>query len=90
MNIDKNILADVLDNMPINQRREWLIKILMAQHGTTFDAIAKKHRVSKWYLCGSLYGKFQWNEKVNNAFENHFDIDLTAMMSDEEKERLGR
>ena len=44
MNIDKNILAVTIDGMTIPQRREWLIKILMAQHGTTFDAIAKKKR----------------------------------------------
>jgi hypothetical protein len=90
MNIDKDILSLVLDNMPINQRREWLIKILMARHGTTFEAIAKKHRISKWYLCGSLSGRFYWNTKVNNALENHFNIDLSGVMTEEERKKLGR
>lgn len=90
MNIDIKILVSVLEEMTIPQRREWFIKMLMAKHGVTFEAIAKRHRLNKWYINGSLIGKFPMGSKVVNALEKQFGIDLGPFMTGEEKKKLGR
>ena len=90
MNTDMDILNDILRGMAIPQRREWLVKMLMAKHGITFEAIAKRHRLNKWYINGSLIGKFPMGSRVVKAIESQFGIDLGPFMTKEEKKRMGR
>ena len=90
MNTDMDILNAILRGMTIPQRREWLVKMLMAKHGITFEAIAKRHRLNKWYINGSLIGKFPMGSKVVNAIESQLGIDLGPFMTKEEKKRIGR
>ena len=90
MNIDIKILVSVLEAMTIPQRREWFIKMLMAKNGATFESIAKRHRLNKWYINGTIIGTFPLNKKVVNALEKEFNIDLGPFMTGEEKKKLGR
>lgn len=81
MNIDTKILTDILNQFTPVQRREWLIKMLMAKHGQTFRSIAARHRLNHWYLNGMVIGRFPFNKKCVAALEKEFGIKmpLTAL-----------
>lgn len=90
VNMDRNALAEILDGMPLEQRREWLIKILMSKHGKTFAGIAARHRLSTYGLAGAVGGTFPWYDRVVNALEKEFDIDLTPFLNEKELEKNKR
>lgn len=86
---DLTILNKILDNMPLTQRREWLIKILMARERFTFQEIASKNRMTVQYLAGAVSGLFPWRRRIVEALEQAFKVELTAWLMEEEARKLG-
>lgn len=86
MNIDTKILTDILNQFAPVQRREWLIKMLMAKHRQTFRGIAARHRLNHWYLNGMVIGRYPFNEKAVRALEMEFDINLP--LTDQERKKI--
>ena len=89
-NFDTNIIASVLDGMKVEQRREWMVKILMAERGLTFDGIAKRHRITKEGLCAPIRGERTWTPRIVAILEKEFGIDFTPFLNEKETKKMGR
>lgn len=85
--MDLVILSGILEAMTPVQRREWFILIKMAEKKKTFHEMAKRHRMSNWYLSASVHGKYPMSAKVVKTLEGELDVDMAPFLSPAEMSR---
>ena len=83
-NMDLRVLSEILEGMTPIQRREWFVKIKMAEMGKTFHEIAKKHRISVWFLSAVVRGKYPMSARACEVLEGDLKIDLRPFMGHHE------
>ncbi|MFH2033353.1 MAG: hypothetical protein ABIJ26_01435 [Candidatus Margulisiibacteriota bacterium] len=87
-NLDRRILATVIEAMTPEQVREWFIKMKMAEHRQNYTDIAKRHRLSKWYLSGAVHGKYGFTPRTVHALEADLSINLRPFLNGAELLKL--
>lgn len=75
-NMAKQVWADTFERFTPKQRTESFILIKMAEHGQTFHAIAKRHKIGAYYLGLMAHGDRPMTERAVRAFEMSLSIDL--------------
>lgn len=85
--MDMAILSGILDGMTPMQRREWFILIKIAEKKKTFHEMARRHRMSNWYLSASVHGKYPMSAKVVKTLEDELNVDMTPFLNAAEMKR---
>jgi hypothetical protein len=89
-NRDIKIVAEVLENMQPEQRREWFIKIKMAERLQTFASIANHHKFSTWLLAAAVNGNAPWSPRIIKALQADLKLDLAPFLTEREAAKLAR
>jgi len=84
------ILAQTIEALTPQQRREWFVKIKLAEHGKNFTDIATKHRLGHGYLASAVSGKYGWSRKIVRALEADLKIDLSPYLTLEEGQKISQ
>ena len=85
--MDLTILSSMLEGMTPEQRREWFILIKMSEKKKTFHDMARRHRMSNWYLSASVHGKYPMSAKVVKTLEDELNVDMAPFLSPVEMAR---
>lgn len=75
------IMTRLVEGMPIPEQRQVFIMVWMVRRKKTFREIARKHRISAWYLSGAVAGRFPWSKKHIAALEAELDVDLSEFIT---------
>lgn len=86
--VDPQTWVTVFEQMTPAQRRWAFISAKMAEHHQTFAAIAKRHRVTAWYLGAAAQGKAPLSPKAVKALEDSLSIDLSPFLSPVEARKV--
>ena len=91
-NYDSEILCKILDGMSLDQRREWIVKMLLASIGKDSAQVARKHRITPAAISAALKGKnnMTWTPRIVKALEAETEQDLTFLLTDKELKKIGR
>jgi hypothetical protein len=87
---DLQVISEVLEGMTPSQRREWFVKIKMAEHQKTYRDIATRHRFSAWLLASAVNGQATWTPRIVNALQSDLAVDLTPFLTEREAAKLAR
>ena len=85
--MDLTILSGILEGMTPEQRREWFILIKMSEKKKTFHDMARRHRMSNWYLSASVHGKYPMSAKVVKTLEDELGVDMRPFLNPAEATR---
>ena len=85
--MDLLLLSNILEGMTPQQRREWFVLIKMAEKKKTFHDMAKRHRMSNWYLSASIHGKYPMSGKVVKTLEDELGVDMRPFLNPVEMAR---
>lgn len=72
------------------QRRWAFIAAKMAEHKQTFTSMAKRHRLTAWYLGACAQGKYNMAPSAIKALEADLKIDLSPFLSPAEARKAQR
>lgn len=81
--VDKAVWFRVFEDMTPVQRRWAFVSVKMAERHKTFKDMAKRHRMTAWYMsecCQGLNDR-SLTPKIKKALESELDVDLTPFMS---------
>lgn len=67
------------------QRREAYITMLLILRNTTYKAIAKRHRISSWYVSACARGSYGMTPRVQKLLEKDLQCDLSLFLLEEER-----
>lgn len=87
INMDLAVLSEILEGMRPEQRREWFILIKMSEKKKTFHDMARRHRMSNWYLSASVHGKYPMSAKVVKTLEDELGVDMAPFLNLKETSR---
>jgi hypothetical protein len=79
-NVAKKIWAETFERFTPKQRLEAFILVKMAEHGQTFHAIAKRHKMGAYYLGLMVHGDRPMTEQAIHALESDLRIDLKPFL----------
>lgn len=79
--MDLVILSGILEGMTPEQRREWFVLIKMSEKKKTFHDMARRHRMSNWYLSASVHGKYPMSAKVVKTLEDELGVDMVPFLT---------
>lgn len=69
-------LNEIVRELPLRHARRVLIEIRMVQMCQTYRQIAKRHRMSAWYLSGAVRGILPIAQKHIDALEADLSVVL--------------
>ena len=88
--VDPEAWMRAFEGMTPRLRRWAFIAAKMAEHKQTFTGMAKRHRMTGWYLGACAQGKGNLTPKAVKALEADLKICLLPFLSPEELRKLGR
>lgn len=72
------------------QRRWAFIAAKMSEHKQTFTSMAKRHRLTGWYLGACAQGKYNMAPSAVKALEADLHVDLSPFLSPVELRKCQR
>lgn len=84
MKTDK-IIYTLAGELTPQQRMTAYIEMVMRLKGVTAAAVAKKHRLSRYYVSASITGKKKMGARVQCALEEDLGIELDEFVVEIEK-----
>jgi len=80
--VDRQTWVQVFERFSPKERRWAFLAVKMAEHQQTFRGMAKRHKLSPWYLGACAQGKdgYSMTPKVAKALEKSLNIDLAPFL----------
>jgi len=90
--VDRETWIRVFEEMDPKTRRWAFIAAKMAEKKKNFSEMAKRHRMSTWYMAAAAQGKKGYNmtKRIVDALEADLGIDLGPFLSPEEVRKINR
>ena len=90
-NQDIKILKAILKGMKPYQRREWFVKIKMADRGVYFPELAAQIKTQPWYMSAMVCGGYMLHDRWINSRMNPRAVDaIQEALSVDLKPFLGK
>lgn len=86
--VDPRAWVTAFESMTPKQRRWAFIAAKMAEHKQTFSGMAKRHRMTGWYLGACAQGKGNLTPKAVKALEASLNVCLAPFLSPEEARKM--
>lgn len=80
----------IFEKMTPRQRRWAFIAVKMAEKPTNFTDIAKRHRLSGWFVGACARGKRRMTARCCAALAADLGIDLEPFLTPDELHKIGR
>lgn len=80
-------IVEMVESMPLIQRRGWLVSMLMEKRGITAADVARKHGFSRWHIAGAVGGRHGWSRRVVMALEAELGVELSQFRTPNEISR---
>lgn len=77
-NIDPDAWAEVFRHLTPELRRWAIIAAKMAEHRKTFEDIARRHQLTRWYIGEMAHGTRPMSGRIRRAFELELQVSLTG------------
>lgn len=76
----EQLMQDAFCCLTDAERREIYLLALMINMKTSYRAIAKRHRMSPWFVSACARGKFRMTDRIRKAFEEDLRCDLSQFL----------
>jgi len=73
---------ELIKGLTAQQRLEAYIGAAMIREGETGASVAKRHRITRYYVTASITGKRPMRSRVQKALEADLEIDLRSFLID--------
>lgn len=89
-NYDIAQICQVLESWSPERRREWLVKVKMAEHGKNFLDMQRHGGPMAWVISAAVHGARPWSPKVIRCLQKELSLDLRPVLTPKELDKLDR